>query len=208
MQIQVTNASTEQLDNLSLRLMKLTFPRVPEGATLEAGMFGGGFRGTPHPLYQYPLVADPEFVVPIVLVDYGSNALIFCSDDLECSVGISYTTNPLTGTSYPLVMTCPKLNGIPDFQCFTAFRSSGRFCARLGRCYRWLPKEISVPVNWTIAVHRQDFGQFPLLRPNQSAADHEPANPTSPPTKGGYRTACSSWRITPSRCLRRRTHRG
>jgi hypothetical protein len=106
MRIEVSNTAANELDQLSLRLMELNFPRIPDGATLEAGIYGFGFKGTMGPFYRYPLVADLEFVVPIVRVDYGAGALNFCSDDLECSIGVPYSTNPVARTSYPLTITC------------------------------------------------------------------------------------------------------
>jgi len=93
MSIEVSNASAKTIDQLSLRLMELNFPSIPTGGTLEAGMFGFGFKGPEWPLHQgpasIPSVADPQFVVPIVHVDYRSGALNFCSDDLESSVDVS-----------------------------------------------------------------------------------------------------------------------
>jgi len=110
MRIEVSNTSSEPLNELSLRLMELTFAHVPNGGTLEAGMFGFGFKGPEWALHQGPLsipsVADPRFVVPIVRVDYGTGALNFCSDDLEWSVGMPYSTNAPEKTSYPFVITC------------------------------------------------------------------------------------------------------
>jgi hypothetical protein len=110
MRIEVSNTSSEPLNQFSLRLMELNFPRVPDGGTLEAGMFGFGFKGPEWPLNDWPpsipSVADPLFVVPIVRADFGAGSLNFCSDDLECSVGIPHTTNPPDGTRYPLVITC------------------------------------------------------------------------------------------------------
>ena len=110
MRIEVSNASSEPLNQFSLRLMELNFPRVPNGGTLEAGMFGFGFKGPGWPLNDWPpsipSAADPRFVVPIVRADFGTGSLNFCSDDLECSVGIPHTTNPPDGTRYPLVITC------------------------------------------------------------------------------------------------------
>jgi hypothetical protein len=104
--LRVVNTGRENIDELSLRLMQLDFPSVPTGGTLEAGMFGFGFTGALHPLYQHPSVADPQFVVPIVRVDFGAGALNFCSDDFECSVGVPYTTNPPAKTSYPFIVNC------------------------------------------------------------------------------------------------------
>ena len=110
MRLEVSNTSSEPLNEFSLRLMELNFPRVPDGGTLEAGMFGFGFKGPEWPLDRWPasipLVADPLYLVPIVRADFGTGALNFCSDDLECSVGIPHTTNPPDGTRYPLVITC------------------------------------------------------------------------------------------------------
>jgi len=106
MRIAVSNTGARELDELSLRLMELNFPSAPNGGTLEAGMFGFGFNGTMHPLYQYPLVADPQFVAPVVRVDFGTSALNFCSDDLKCSLSVPYSTNPPAKTSYPLIISC------------------------------------------------------------------------------------------------------
>jgi hypothetical protein len=109
MRIEISNTGPKEIDQLSLRLMELDFPSVPGGGTLEAGMFGFGFKDTASSLHQYPSVpsaADPQFVVPIVRVDYGTGALNFCSDDLECSVDVPYSTNPPARTSYPFVVRC------------------------------------------------------------------------------------------------------
>jgi len=110
MRIEVSNTSSEPLNELSLRLMELNFPSVPKGGTLEAGMFGFGFKGPEWPLNQgpasIPSVADPRFVVPIVRLDYGTGALNFCSDDLGCSVDVPDSTNSPARTSYPFVITC------------------------------------------------------------------------------------------------------
>ena len=110
MRIEVSNTTSEPLDEFSVRLMELNFPSVPHGGTLEAGMFGFGFKGPEWPLHSYPpsipSVADPRSVVPIVRVDYGTGALNFCSDDLECSVDVRYSTNSPARTSYPFMITC------------------------------------------------------------------------------------------------------
>jgi hypothetical protein len=105
-QIQVANASEESIENLSFRLMELNFPSIPQGTTLEAGMFGYGFKGTTHPLDEYPLLADSEFVVPLIRVDYATGTINFCSDDFDCSVGVPASTNLPAATSYPFVVTC------------------------------------------------------------------------------------------------------
>jgi len=109
MRIEVSNTSAQGLDDLTLRLMELNFPSVPDGGTLEAGMFGFGFKGPEWPLDQSPpsirSVADPQTVVPIVSVNYRTGVLNFCSDDLECSVSVPYSTNS-GRTSYPFMITC------------------------------------------------------------------------------------------------------
>jgi len=127
MRIEVSNTSSEPLNEFSLRLMELNFPSVPSGGTLEAGMFGFGFKGPEWPLHQYPpsipSVADPRLVAPIVRVDYGTGALNFCSDDLECSVDVPYSANLLSRTSYPFIITCRDIKpGISE-----AFNVSLRF---------------------------------------------------------------------------------
>jgi hypothetical protein len=106
MRIEVSNTGAQEIDELSLRLMELDFPSAPNGGTLEAGMFGFGFKGTMHPLYQYPSVVDPQFVAPIVRVDFGTGALNFCSDDLKCSLSVPYSTNPPANTGYPFIISC------------------------------------------------------------------------------------------------------
>src|SRR5262249_2277521 len=97
MQIEVSNASAKEIDQLSLRLLELNFPSAPNGGTLEAGMFGFGFKGPEWPLHHgpesIPSIADSEFVVPIVRLDYGTGAVNFCSDDLESSVDVPYSAN-------------------------------------------------------------------------------------------------------------------
>ncbi len=110
MRIEVSNTSSKAINEFSVRLMELNFPRVPNGGPLEAGMFGFGFKGPEWLLDQcppsIPLIADPRFVVPIVPVHYGTAALNFCSDDAECAVSVPHSTNFPARTSYPLVVTC------------------------------------------------------------------------------------------------------
>ena len=112
MKLEVSNTSSEPLNECSLRLMELNFPRVPNGGTLEAGMFGFGFKGPEWSLDHWPpsipSVADPLFSVPIVRADFGTGVVNFCSDDLECSVGVPHTTNS-DGTRYPLAITCRNI---------------------------------------------------------------------------------------------------
>jgi hypothetical protein len=90
--------------------MELNFPSVPHGGTLEAGMFGFGFKGPELRLGEghlsIPSVADPQFVVPIIQIDYGTGALNFCSDDVECAVDVPQSTNFPARTSYPFIVTC------------------------------------------------------------------------------------------------------
>ncbi len=110
MRIEVSNTSNKAVDEFSLRLVELKFPRIPTGGPLEAGMFGFGFKGPDWLLDQcppsIPLIADPRFVVPIVPVDYGTGVLNFCSDDADCAVSVPYSTNFPARTSYPFVITC------------------------------------------------------------------------------------------------------
>ncbi len=104
--IGITNSSKGAISDVSLRLMELNFPSVPEGMTLEAGMFGFGFKGKPAQMGAVALLADPEFVVPIVRVDYGNSTLNLCSDDVESLVGVLYPTNRPANTSYPFLSAC------------------------------------------------------------------------------------------------------
>jgi hypothetical protein len=110
MRITVSNTSAKPIDQLSLRLMELKFPSIPHGGTLEAGMFGFGFKGPDWRIHEGPLsipsVADPRFVVPIVELDYGTGALNFCSDDVDCAVDVPPSTNFPARTSYPFTITC------------------------------------------------------------------------------------------------------
>jgi hypothetical protein len=110
MRIEVSNSGAKKIDELSVRLMELNFPAVPKGGTLEAGMFGFGFKGPEWPLNRWPpsipSAADPRFVVPIVRADFGAGILNFCSDDLECAVDVPASTNFSAKISCSLVMTC------------------------------------------------------------------------------------------------------
>jgi hypothetical protein len=107
--IEITNSSKGAISDVSLRLMELNFPSVPEGMTLEAGMFGFGFKGKPAQMGTYPLMADSEFVVPIVRVDYGNSTLNLCSDDAESLVAVLYPTNRPANTSYPFLVACRNI---------------------------------------------------------------------------------------------------
>jgi hypothetical protein len=110
MRLEVSNTSSKPLNEFSLRLMELNFPSIPHGGTLEAGMFGFGFKGPEWRLHEGPLsipsVADPRFVVPTIQMDYGTGALTFCSDDVDCAVDVPQSTNFPARTSYPFIVTC------------------------------------------------------------------------------------------------------
>jgi hypothetical protein len=108
--------------------MELNFPNVPKGGTLEAGMFGFGFGGPEWTMHRGPdsiaSDADPRFVVPIVLLDYGTGTLNFCSDDLECSVDLPRFP---VKTGYPFVITCRdiKPHASKTFNVSLRFGSAG-----------------------------------------------------------------------------------
>jgi hypothetical protein len=110
MRLEVSNTSSEPVNEFSVRLMELNFPSIPQGGTLEAGMFGFGFKGPEWRLHEGPLsippIADPQFVVPIIHIDYATGALTFCSDDVDCGVDVPQSTNFPARTSYPLIVTC------------------------------------------------------------------------------------------------------
>ena len=110
MRLEVSNTSSEPVNEFSVRLMELNFPSIPQGGTLEAGMFGFGFKGPEWRLHEGPLsippIADPQFVVPIIHIDYATGALTFCSDDVDCAVDVPQSTNFPARTSYPLIVTC------------------------------------------------------------------------------------------------------
>jgi hypothetical protein len=110
MRLEVSNTSSEPVNEFSVRLMELNFPSIPHGGTLEAGMFGFGFKGPEWRLHEGPLsippIADPQFVVPIIQIDYATGALTFCSDDVDCEVDVPQSTNFPARTSYPLIVTC------------------------------------------------------------------------------------------------------
>ena len=177
MRIEISNASAEPLNEVSLRLMELNFPSVPHGGTLEAGMFGFGFKGPEWPLHLYPpsipSVADPETVVPIVSVNYGTGALNFCSDDLECSVGVSHSTNPSTNTSYPFIITCHDIKrGITKtFNVSLRFGPAGARVQDLsGDVLERYAKKYPFQINWT---DRRPIGAIFLA----SSGINVPTNP-------------------------------
>ena len=113
MRIEVSNTDAKEIDQLSLRLMELKFPQRSERGHAGGGHVRLRVKGPEWPLHQFPpsipSVADPQFVVPIVRADYGTGALNFCSDDLECPVDMPYSTNLLARNSYPFVITCSDI---------------------------------------------------------------------------------------------------
>jgi hypothetical protein len=155
MRIEVSNTSAQGLDELSLRLMELDFPSVPDGGTLEAGMFGFGFKGPEWPLDRSPpsirSVADPQAVVPIVSVNYRAGALNFCSDDLECTVSVAHSTNAPAGTAYPFIITCHDIKpGISKtFNVSLRFGSAGARAQDLsGDVLERYAKKYPFQINW------------------------------------------------------------
>jgi hypothetical protein len=176
MRIEVSNTSSKPVNEFSVRLLELNFPRIPKGGPLEAGMFGFGFKGPEWLLDQcppsIPLLADPQFVVPIVHVDYGTGALDFCSDDAECAVSVPYSTNFPARTSYPFVITCRNIK--PGVK---AFNVSLRFGSRGARVQDLSPdvlesyaKKYPFQVNWK---DRRPIGAIFLGGPQINA----PSNP-------------------------------
>jgi hypothetical protein len=152
MRVRVLNTGRENIDELSLRFMELNFSSVPTGETLEAGMFGFGFKGALHPLYQYPSVADPQFVVPIIQVDFGGGALNFCSDDFACSVGVPYTTNPPAKTRYPFIVNCSDIKSgeTKTFNVSLRFGPAGSRVQELsGDVLRRYAEKYPFRINWT-----------------------------------------------------------
>ena len=176
MRIQVANTGAQDLDELPLRLMELTFPRVPHGGTLEAGMFGFGFKGPDWLLPEWPpsipSVADPRFVVPIVRVDYGAGALNFCSDDAECAVDVPYSTNFPTRTSYPFVITCRDIKpGVcKTFNVSLRFGPAGAKVQDLsGDVLERYAKKYPFQVNWK---DRRPIGAIFLAGPQINVASN------------------------------------
>ncbi|PYL62168.1 MAG: hypothetical protein DMF24_05055 [Verrucomicrobia bacterium] len=174
MRIDVSNAGDKAIDQLSLRLMELNFPSAPKGGTLEAGMFGFGFKGPEWPLDQcpasIPTVADPQFVVPIVRMDYGAGTVNFCSDDLESSVEVPYSTNSPISTSYPLVATCRdiKPHGSKTFNVSLRFGPSGARVQDLSSdVLEGYAKKYPFEINWK---DRRPIGAIFLAGPQINVA--------------------------------------
>jgi hypothetical protein len=99
--LQFTNSSDKLIAALPVVLAELKFPTVPNGKTLDAGQFGFGFKGATRPIGQIPLVADPSVAVPVIQIDYGADAMSFCSDDLAIELQAMASTNPPTRTAHP-----------------------------------------------------------------------------------------------------------
>ena len=183
MRLEVSNTSSEPLNEFSLRLMELNFPSIPHGGTLEAGMFGFGFKGPEGRLHEGPLsipsVADPRFVVPIIQMDYGTGALTFCSDDVDCAVDVPQSTNFPARTSYPFIDHVPRYQAghYQGIQRFAAFRPGRCRGARsLGRRFGTVRREVSIPGELErSSPHWRDLSGRPAnQRAEQSAPlDHE-----------------------------------
>jgi hypothetical protein len=169
MRIEVSNTSSKTVDEFSLRLMELKFPRIPKGGPLEAGMFGFGFKGPEWLMDEcppsIPLIADPRFVVPIIPVDYGTAALNFCSDDAECAVSVPYSTNFPARTSYPFVVTCRdiKPNASKTFNVSLRFGPAGAQVQDLSAdALERYAKKYPFQVNWS---DRRPIGAIFLAGP-------------------------------------------
>jgi hypothetical protein len=176
MSIEASNTSAKAVNEFSLRLMELNFPRVPNGGPFEAGMFGFGFKGPEWLLDQcppsIPLIADPRFVVPIVQVDYGTGALNFCSDDAECAVSVPYSTNFPARTSYPFVITCRdiKPGATKTFNVSLRFGPAGAQVQDLsGDVLERYAKKYPFQVNWT---DRRSIGAIFLAGPQINVASN------------------------------------
>ncbi len=201
MRIDVSNTSAQGLDELSLRLMELDFPSVPDGGTLEAGMFGFGFKGPEWPLDRSPpsirSVADPQAVVPIVSVNYRTGALNFCSDDLECSVSVPYSTNAPARTSYPFMITCHDIKpGISKtFNVSLRFGSAGARVQDLsGDVLRAYAKKYPLQINWNDrrpigAIFLASSGINAATNPRRWILDIGKIDITTEQGKNAFRTA-------------------
>ena len=134
MKVQVTNNSAQSLEDLSARLMKFTFPATPTAGTLEAGMFGYGFKGEMNPLTNsWPLTVYPQFAAPVIQIDYGKSAVSFCSEDLATPISVSAPANPPAATSYALKILCGTLQAgeSKSFDVSLRFGAAGATPAKL-----------------------------------------------------------------------------
>jgi hypothetical protein len=201
MRIDISNTSAQGLDELSLRLIELDFPSVPDGGTLEAGMFGFGFKGPEWPLDRSPpsirSVADPQAVVPIVSVNYRTGALNFCSDDLECSVSVPYSTNGPARTAYPFIITCHDIKpGISKtFNVSLRFGSAGARVQDLsGDVLRVYAKKYPLQINWNDrrpigAIFLASSGINAATNPRRWILDIGKIDITTDQGKNAFRTA-------------------
>jgi hypothetical protein len=176
MRIKVKNTGAHNLDELSLRLMELNFPSVPQGGTLEAGMFGFGFKGPEWRLHEGPLsipsIADPRFVVPVIELDYGTGALNFCSDDVDCAVDVPSSTNFPARTNYPLVITCRDIQprATKTFNISLRFGPAGARVQHLsGDVLERYAKKYPFQVNWK---DRRPIGAIFLAGPQINVASN------------------------------------
>jgi len=176
MRIEVSNTSSEPLNEVSLRLVELNFPGIPHGGTLEAGMFGFGFKGPDWRLQEGPLsipsVSDPRFVVPVIELDYGTGALNFCSDNVNCAVDVSSSTNFPARTSYPLVVTCRDIQpgASKTFDISLRFGPAGARVQDLsGDVLERYAKKYPFQVNWK---DRRPIGAIFLAGPQINVASN------------------------------------
>jgi hypothetical protein len=174
MRIEVLNAGAKEIDELSLRLLELNFPSVPKGGTLEAGMFGFGFKGPEWPLHRgsesIPSVADAQFVVPVVRLDYGTGAINFCGDDLESSVDVPESMNSPVTAGYPFVVTCRdiKPHASKTFNVSLRFGPSGSRVQDLSSdVLEGYAKKYPFQVNWK---DRRPIGAIFLAGPQINVA--------------------------------------
>lgn len=113
MRVDVLNTSNETLSALEVQLGELDFGLIPDGMTLDPGMFG---TGAMHPLHQFPLAPDASVMPPLVAIDTKEGALDFCLDDLGAlvhakhklvkgapfaSINVPWSANQPKNTRYP-----------------------------------------------------------------------------------------------------------
>jgi len=115
LEFRLTIRNTEQdqaIKELDLNVAELTFPEVPAGRMLEAGMWGTG--GGWQPLHQIPLVIAPDQAPPIIEIQQASTAIVFASDNPPNDkrirwIGVPFTTDPNTKRSYPMQVAIAEL---------------------------------------------------------------------------------------------------
>jgi hypothetical protein len=196
-QIQVANDSAEEISDVSLRLFELNFPSVPAGVTLEAGMFGSGFKGETYAVYQHPLLADPEFVAPVMRMDYDGGTLNFCADDLESSIGIPFSTNSPVSTRYPFEVTCPNVApaSTRTFSVSLRFGKSGSSMKDLSSdVLKGYAKKYRFEVNWKDhrpigAIYLASTGVKSKTNPRRWILNGGKIDITNDDGRAGFRTA-------------------